>query len=125
MNDCPPMQPSGDTRASEDMDMSLLDESMDNLTDHLNQLGLNENDVKDAKRNYGKRKVTAEEKNELRSTTLVRKKNKAAGEKEVTFSDFNFLMVIGRGTFGKVFLAEQVANKKLFAVKSIRKDILI
>ena len=34
-------------------------------------------------------------------------------------------MVIGRGTFGKVFLAEHKDTKKLFAVKSIRKDILI
>jgi serine/threonine protein kinase len=34
-------------------------------------------------------------------------------------------MVIGRGTFGKVFLAELKKNKKLFAIKSIRKDILL
>lgn len=34
-------------------------------------------------------------------------------------------MVIGRGTFGKVFLAELKESKKLYAVKSIRKDILI
>jgi serine/threonine protein kinase len=34
-------------------------------------------------------------------------------------------MVIGRGTFGKVFLAELKANKQLYAIKSIRKDVLI
>ena len=34
-------------------------------------------------------------------------------------------MVIGRGTFGKVFLAEHKETKKLYACKSIRKDILI
>ena len=34
-------------------------------------------------------------------------------------------MVIGRGTFGKVFLAELKENKALYAIKSIRKDILI
>ena len=34
-------------------------------------------------------------------------------------------MVLGRGTFGKVFLAELQHDKSLYAVKSIRKDILI
>lgn len=34
-------------------------------------------------------------------------------------------MVLGRGAFGKVFLAELIKTKQLFAVKSIRKDILI
>lgn len=35
------------------------------------------------------------------------------------------IMVLGRGAFGKVFLAELIKTKQLFAVKSIRKDILI
>jgi serine/threonine protein kinase len=59
---------------------------------------------------------------DLRSTKLVKQKN---DQKAVSFDDFNFLMVIGRGTFGKVFLAELKENKKLYAIKSIRKDILI
>lgn len=43
----------------------------------------------------------------------------------VSFEDFNFMMVVGRGTFGKVFLAEYRVNGKVYAIKSIRKDILI
>jgi len=58
----------------------------------------------------------------LRSTQLLKTRKEV---KEVSFNDFNFLMVIGRGTFGKVFLAEMKENKKLYAFKSIRKDILI
>jgi serine/threonine protein kinase len=34
-------------------------------------------------------------------------------------------MVIGRGTFGKVFLIEHKVTKEMYACKSIRKDILI
>ena len=34
-------------------------------------------------------------------------------------------MVLGRGAFGKVFLGELKQNKKLYAIKSIRKDVLI
>jgi len=34
-------------------------------------------------------------------------------------------MVIGRGTFGKVFLAELQADNQLYAIKSIRKDFLL
>lgn len=44
---------------------------------------------------------------------------------EVNFSDFKMLMVLGRGAFGKVFLSELSHTKQLFAIKSIRKDILI
>lgn len=36
------------------------------------------------------------------------------------------LCVLGRGAYGKVFLAElQISNKKLYAVKCIRKDMLL
>ena len=45
--------------------------------------------------------------------------------KNVTFEEFNLIAVIGRGTFGKVFLAEFTRNKEKYAIKSIRKDILI
>jgi len=35
------------------------------------------------------------------------------------------LRVIGRGTFGKVFLAQKKGSEKLYAVKSIRKDVIL
>ena len=89
----------------------------DNLVDAMDQMLLDDRTSK-------KRKLTVEEQQELRGTTLVKKKGKDT-TKEVTFEDFNFIMVIGRGTFGKVFLAELKQTKQLFAVKSIRKDILI
>jgi serine/threonine protein kinase len=33
--------------------------------------------------------------------------------------------VLGRGTFGKVYLAELKINNLYFAIKSIRKDVLL
>jgi serine/threonine protein kinase len=43
----------------------------------------------------------------------------------VSLADFEIKGVIGRGTFGKVFLAELKRTKQLFAIKSLRKDILV
>ena len=35
------------------------------------------------------------------------------------------MVLLGKGTFGKVFLAEFQQDKKLYAIKVIRKDVLI
>lgn len=39
--------------------------------------------------------------------------------------DFILKSVLGRGTFGKVYLAELKQDLKLYAIKSLRKDILL
>lgn len=45
--------------------------------------------------------------------------------KEVGLDDFEIKSVIGKGTFGKVYLVEKKSDKKVYAMKSIRKDIMI
>jgi RAC serine/threonine-protein kinase len=44
---------------------------------------------------------------------------------DVKLEDFKLIVVLGRGTFGKVYLAELRQNKLLYAIKSIRKDVLL
>ena len=45
---------------------------------------------------------------------------------ELSLEDFKFLFVLGRGSLGKVYLAELVGDKEAhYAVKTIRKDRLL
>lgn len=57
----------------------------------------------------------------MRSSILVASRK----EQNVKLEDFKLVVVLGRGTFGKVYLAELKQNQQLYAIKSIRKDVLL
>jgi len=65
----------------------------------------------------------------MRGSVLVSKNETegavSVGTKEPTLADFKMIIVLGKGTFGKVFLSEFSFNKQLYAIKVIRKDVLI
>ena len=51
----------------------------------------------------------------------ARKKN----QQQITLDQFELVSQLGRGTFGKVFLATLKSTGQEYAIKVIRKDILI
>lgn len=44
---------------------------------------------------------------------------------DVTWDDFELISIIGRGTFGKVYLVKNKLEQKYYAMKCIRKDVVI
>lgn len=46
-------------------------------------------------------------------------------DKAVDLKDFAIKSVIGRGSFGKVFLVQRVGYQQVYAMKSLRKDTIL
>merc|ERR1712227_787871 len=63
--------------------------------------------------------------NEKMKNTKISKKSKENVLSGQSLNDYNLLHVLGRGSFGKVFLAQHKENNEYFAIKALKKDVVV
>jgi len=69
--------------------------------------------------------ATESQQGEGQIETIFSKDAKSGQSSNITKDDFDFLKVIGRGSFGKVMLVQLKGTKEIYAMKILKKDMII
>jgi len=80
-------------------------------------------DGEDVSANLKKMRHASETKKQVVQDPMV--PHNMRGKDIIRAQDFNFVMVLGKGSFGKVMLAERKGTDELYAIKILKKDIII
>jgi len=80
-------------------------------------------DGEDVSANLKKMRHASETKKQIVQDPMV--PHNMRGKDIIRAQDFNFVMVLGKGSFGKVMLAERKGTDELYAIKILKKDIII
>ena len=100
----------------------------DNINSNINYLNdNNESNIKNISQkintlNFVNNLKTSNIKEKSRHNTIF---SKDKGIKKVSLNDFKILKVLGRGTFGKVCLVQYKSTKKYYAMKIMKKNIIL